>query len=134
VNARFAGIDAEVELAGELPSGCDLVIANPPYMMDKSKRVYRDGGGMLGGEVALRWASQCLEALESRGTLLLYAGAVFVEGKSPLVNAIADLCASAAADLNVEEIDPDVFGEELDDPGYRDVERIAALGMSIRKA
>jgi hypothetical protein len=34
----------------------------------------------------------------------------------------------------VEEIDPDVFGEELDRPEYWETERIAALGIRIDKA
>jgi len=35
--------------------------------------------------------------------------------------------------LSYEEIDPDIFGEELDEPAYADVERIAAVGAVIRK-
>ncbi|MGE0403972.1 MAG: SAM-dependent methyltransferase, partial [Kofleriaceae bacterium] len=35
------------------------------------------------------------------------------------------------AELVYEEIDPDVFGEELDTPAYRDVDRIAAVGATI---
>ena len=32
------------------------------------------------------------------------------------------------------EIDPDIFGEQLDEPGYEDVERIAAIGAVIVRA
>jgi methylase of polypeptide subunit release factors len=134
INADFAGIDAEILLSGEVPSGCDLVIANPPYLMDASQRAYRHGGEMLGGEIAFRWTAQALSALKPGGTLLLYTGAAFVEGKSPLLDAVADLCASVGADLRIEEIDPDVFGEELGEPEYRDVERVATMGVSIARA
>jgi methylase of polypeptide subunit release factors len=132
VNSRFAGIDAEIVVSSEMATGCDFVIANPPYMMDGSHRTYRDGGGMLGGEIACRWMRQALEALAPVGTLLLYTGAAFVRGRSPLLDEVASLCASAGADLRVEEIDPDVFGEELDAPQYNEVERIAAVGITIR--
>ena len=33
-----------------------------------------------------------------------------------------------------EELDPDVFGEELEQPGYELVERIAAVGLKVVKA
>ena len=51
------------------------MIANPPYMMDDAGRSYRHGGGLLGGEVSLDWASQALASLTPGGTLLLYTGA-----------------------------------------------------------
>ena len=45
---------------------------------------------------------------------------------------------SAASDagctMAYREIDPDVFGEELERPAYRDVERIAAIGAVFRRA
>jgi hypothetical protein len=63
--------------------------------------------------------------------MLLYTGAAFVRGEAPLVQEIERLCGAAGAELHVEEIDPDVFGEELERGAYADVDRIAALGMSI---
>ena len=133
-NARFAGIEAETLISGDVPAGCDLVIANPPYMMDASHRTYRDGGANLGGEIACRWTQHALEALTPGGSFLLYTGAAFVRGRAPVLEAIASLCASDGASLVVEEIDPDVFGEELDGSHYRNVERIAAMGLHIRAA
>ena len=41
-------------------------------------------------------------------------------------------CRAAGASLTIEEIDPDVFGEELLEPGYNAVERVAAVGICIR--
>ena len=35
--------------------------------------------------------------------------------------------------LRYEEIDPDIFGEQLDLPAYRTVERIAAVGAVISR-
>ena len=64
--------------------------------------------------------------------MLLYTGAAVVRGTSPLLDALSKLCSSANASLSVTEIDPDVFGEELDKPRYADVERIAVFGLEIR--
>ncbi len=35
--------------------------------------------------------------------------------------------------LRYREIDPDIFGELLDEPAYREVERIAAIGAVLVK-
>jgi methylase of polypeptide subunit release factors len=133
VNARAAGVEAR--LVGNLSDAGapDVIIANPPYIMDDAGRAYRDGGALLGGQVALDWAGQALAALRPGGTLLLYTGAAYVGGESPLLDALADTCRAAHVSLAIEEIDPDVFGEELERPAYADVERIAAIGAVIRK-
>jgi methylase of polypeptide subunit release factors len=133
VNAEAAGVHARITLAERMPESSDLVIANPPYLMDDAHRTYRDGGGMLGGNVAHDWASQALRVLAPGGTMLLYTGAAFVEGTAPLLDRVESLCREAGAALDLEEIDPDVFGEELERPDYRNVERIAAVGIRIRK-
>ena len=67
------------------------------------------------------------------GTFLLYTGAAFVNGRSPFLTALERECADAGADIYVKELDPDVFGEELAEPRYEEVERIAALGISIKR-
>jgi hypothetical protein len=35
--------------------------------------------------------------------------------------------------MRYREIDPDVFGEELDDPAYRDVDRIALVAVVLTR-
>ena len=134
INATFAGVTAEVLVADRIPQGCDLVIANPPYMIDASHRTYRDGGALYGGEVALDWARQSLSSLAAGGTLLLYTGAAIVSGSSSLLDALHHLASEAGASLTYREVDPDVFGEELDRPEYSDVERIAAFGIVLRRS
>jgi len=131
VNAKAAGVSVGLMEVDRPPPGCALIIANPPYMMDDDHRTYRDGGGLLGGEVACRWARQSLQVLLPGGTMLLYTGAAVVEGQAPLLERIEELCREAGADWRIEEIDPDVFGEELRKPAYADVERIAAYGIRI---
>jgi hypothetical protein len=134
VNAQFAEVAVETLCVSTIPPAADLVLANPPYMMDRRKRAYRDGGEFLGGAIALDWASQALATMAPGGTMLLYSGAAFQDGQAPLVDALKRLCESEGATLNIDEIDPDVFGEELEEPDYRGVERIAALTAVITKA
>jgi methylase of polypeptide subunit release factors len=133
INASAAGVAVGLLQGSKIPTGVDLVIANPPYMMDSAGRAYRDGGDLFGGALSLRWVEQALEALAPGGTLLLYTGASIVGGGSPLQEAIERACAAAGAPVRIEEIDPDVFGEELEQPAYAEVERIAAIGAVIRK-
>ena len=40
---------------------------------------------------------------------------------------LADLAEASGCDLRYREIDPDVFGEELETPAYADVDRIALV-------
>src|SRR5690606_25031314 len=132
VNARAAGIEVELVRASAVPAGADLVIANPPYMMDEGSRTYRDGGEeTLGGDVALAWAGDALDRLAPGGTLLLYTGVAFAGGRAPFLHALEQLAARRGATLHGEEIDPDVFGEELAKPAYARVERIAATGFRL---
>lgn len=133
-NAAAAGIAVSTTEAQTVPKGADLVLANPPYMMDADARAYRDGGGLLGGGVALAWTQQALAGMRPGGTLLLYTGAGVSDGEMPLVEAIEAACAAASAACRIEELDPDVFGEELDEPAYAKVERIAAIGVTVTKS
>jgi hypothetical protein len=62
--------------------------------------------------------------------LLLYTGAAIVAGRDPLREALETVCSNAGASFSYQELDPDVFGEQLAAPGYEDVERIAAVGLT----
>jgi len=117
----LAGVEGEI----------DLVVANPPYMRDEAARTYRDGGGRFGEALSVRIARESLARLAPGGTLLLYTGAAVVAGEDVFHAAVRDLLAEGEA--TYEELDPDVFGEELDRPGYEHVERIAAVAMCVRK-
>lgn len=132
VNALAAGVKADLRQDDAIPSGADVVVANPPYMMDSGRRAYRDGGDLFGGALALDWTRQALARLVSGGTLLLYTGASVVDGSARLAGALESACREAGASCEIEELDPDVFGEELEQPAYAEVERIAAIGAVIR--
>jgi release factor glutamine methyltransferase len=134
VNAALAGRTTVVTKSDVLASvggPLDLVVANPPYLRDDATRLYRDGGGQYGEALALRIVRESLERLEPGGRLLLYTGAAIVQGTDTFLEAVRPIVDAANAHYEYTEIDPDIFGEELDRPAYRSAERIAAVGMSI---
>ena len=132
VNAALAGVEVEL-VESDVLSGVDgefdRVIANPPYLRDEAGRLYRDGGGDYGEGIALRIVRESLARLAPGGTLVLYTGAAVVDGEDTFLAAAAPVCREAGARFTYEELDPDVFGEELDRPAYRGVERIAAVAL-----
>ena len=131
VNASAAGLEVEYLQSDRVPDDFDLLIGNAPYLMDASGRAYRDGGKLVGGAVSLDWVRQGLERLSSGRMMLLYTAAAYVDGRAPLLSAIREECRAGGVSLTIDEIDPDVFGEELREPGYKNVERIAAVGIVI---
>jgi methylase of polypeptide subunit release factors len=131
INALAARADVELVQSDRVPDEFDLLIGNAPYLMDAAGRAYRDGGDLYGGAVSLDWVRQGARILRPGRMALLYTAAAYVDGHAPLISAIEDECRSARTDVLIEEIDPDVFGEELAGDGYGDVERIAAIGIRL---
>jgi methylase of polypeptide subunit release factors len=137
INARHAGVELEtVEAPGldGVEGPIDLVIANPPFVADPAGRLYRDGGGMHGARLSLDWALAAAARIEPGGTILLYTGSAIVGGRDSLREALEARLPGLGCSLAYAEIDPDIFGELLDEPGYETVERVAAVGAVIRKA
>jgi len=131
LNAATAGVAAMFHVSADLspvPGPLDLLLANPPYIVDPTGRAYRDGGGLHGAEVSLTMARAALPRLAAGGRFILYTGSAIVGGEDALHTRLAALAHDYGYALRYEEIDPDVFGEELETPGYRDVERIALVG------
>lgn len=123
----FAVCDAmPEELPAHVPA-IDCIIANPPYIADAARRAYRDGGAMHGAEVSLAWARIAAERLPKGGAFLLYTGSAIVGGEDRLRAALFETL--RGFDVSYREIDPDVFGEELEREDYADVERIAVVGV-----
>lgn len=136
VNAHHAGVEAEmIEGCGieDVPAGPDLVLANPPYMMDEDGRTYRDGGDMHGARISLDWTLSAARRLAPGGRVLLYTGVAIVNGRDELREALERELPALGCTLRYREIDPDVFGEELNKAPYREVERIAAVGAVVGK-
>ena len=137
VNAALAGVaNVSVELSDVLEGIAgtfDLIVANPPYMLDAGERAYRHGGGALGAELSLRIVEQACERLSIGGTLLLYTGVAIVEGRDALLEAVRLRLAGPAFGWSYRELDPDVFGEQLLEPGYEQVERIAAVALTVTR-
>lgn len=131
INALAAGADVDLVQSDRIPDQFDLLIGNAPYLMDAAGRAYRDGGDLYGGAVSLDWVRQSVQSLRPGRIVLLYTGAAYVDGHAPLISAIEDECRSARIHALIEEIDPDVFGEELAGDAYADVERIAAVGIRL---
>jgi SAM-dependent methyltransferase len=134
VNAELNGLSARVARS-DLLSGAegplDLVIANPPYLADEQRRTYRDGGGALGTQLSARIAAEALDRLEPGGRLLLYTATPVVLGEHLLWPQLEPLLRGSSFDYR--ELDPDVFGEELERPAYAGVERIAVVALDAVK-
>lgn len=136
VNARHAGLDiAALEGEGVDPvSGdVDLIIANPPFIMDPKARTYRDGGDMHGARLSLDWTLAGAVRLAPGGRMILYTGVAIVDGRDPLRKQLEARLQTLGCSLRYRELDPDIFGEELAGAAYADVERIAAVGAVIDK-
>lgn len=136
INARHAGVELEtIEGSGlEAAEGAvDLVIANPPFVADPAGRLYRDGGAMHGARLSLDWALAAARRIEAGGTVLLYTGSAITAGRDGLLEELAGRLPELGCSLRYSEIDPDIFGELLAEPGYEAVERIAAVGAVIGK-
>lgn len=130
INARAAGIDAalyETDTLAPVPGLIDIATANPPYIIDEGERMYRDGGAMHGGQVSLDMATMAMTRLAPDGRLILYTGSAVVRGRDELKAALADAADGHGCTMRYREIDPDVFGEELELAPYRDVDRIALI-------
>lgn len=135
VNAALAGLAAELvesDALSNVTGEFDAVIANPPYLLDPEHRLYRDGGGSLGEALSVRIVREGLARLGAGGTLIMYTGAPIVDGKDQFWHAARPLVEAAGARIRYTELDPDVFGEELDHPSYQHVERIAVTLLVAR--
>ncbi|MDP9793350.1 SAM-dependent methyltransferase [Catenuloplanes nepalensis] len=111
----------------------DLIISNPPFMIDPAGRAYRDGGGESGHELSLSIIDAAAERLDPGGTLVLFSGAGIVDGVDPLRAAAAERLAGTGLTWSYREVDPDVYDEELDGEAYRHAERIAVVVLTASR-
>jgi SAM-dependent methyltransferase len=111
----------------------DLVMSNPPYILDRAELPYRHGGGEHGEDISIRIVRAALERLRPGGSLMLYTGVAIVEGEDRLLAAVRAELDARCASWTYEELDPDIFGGQLGCEGYERVERIAAVWLHAVK-
>ena len=111
----------------------DLIVANPPYLFDKTERAYRHGGGLLGADLSLAIVDTAMQRLNPNGTLLLYTGVAIVNGYDAFLAEVADKLNFSGFTYEYTEIDPDIFGEELSSEAYSTADRIAAVVLTAHK-
>ena len=121
----------ESDLYDGLDGAFDLIIANPPYLVDPLARLYRHGGGEFGSALSVRIAEEGVERLAPGGRLVLYTGSAIVDGVDAVHDTLRDRLSHRAVRFTYEEIDPDVFGEELEHAPYDRVDRIAVVAATI---
>lgn len=135
INARLAQLDnvivQESNLLDGTEGGFDLIVANPPYLLDEEARLYRHGGDPLGAGLSIAIVDKAIERLEEGGTMLLYTGVAMVDGRDPFLEIIRPKLERAGIHWDYREIDPDVFGEELLTPAYAHIERIAVVLLRV---
>jgi len=136
VNAALAGavkvIAGESDLLKDIKGQFDLIIANPPYLVDAGKRSYRHGGGVLGGALSLSIVDAAIDRLAPGGSLMLYSASAIVRGIDEMHEAVRARLDGAGFSWSYGEIDPDVFSEELANPAYAQVDRLAAVWLQAR--
>jgi methylase of polypeptide subunit release factors len=135
INAALNDMDfvetVQSDLFEDIDGKFDLIISNPPYLVDPLARLYRHGGGDLGCELSLKIVEQSIARLAPGGRLLLYTGSAIVDGLDAFYETLRSRLAKRGVHFKYEEIDPDVFGEELEHPPYDRADRIAVVGVTI---
>ncbi len=137
INISFADLNhihpVQSNLFSNLEGQFDLIFANPPYLIDPEQRQYRHGGHALDGcELSFRIIKEGLQRLNSGGGLFLYTGVTVTEHGNLFLQHLQDLMKQHQnITWSYQEIDPDIFGEELEQPAYQHVERIALALIKI---
>ncbi|MBV8913202.1 MAG: class I SAM-dependent methyltransferase [Acetobacteraceae bacterium] len=135
-NAAVAGAAVRAvhsDLLAGVEGTFDLIVANPPYLVDPAERTYRHGGGPLGAGLSLAILDAAIGRLAPGGTLLLYTGTAIVDGQDPFHAESQTRLAGSGLAWTYDEVDPDVFGEELEHGVYAAADRIAAVLLTVTK-
>lgn len=136
-NAKAKGISnihfEYSNLLNDIAGNFDLIVANPPYLVDPLERAYRHGNGPLGAQLALDMVDTALARLTSGGTLMLYTGVAMLDGQDPFLDAVEEKINEAGASYQYSEIDPDIFSEELLNTAYIEADRIAAVWLQVTR-
>jgi methylase of polypeptide subunit release factors len=136
VNSALAGAGVRAvhsDLLDGVDGGFDLIISNPPFMIDPAGRAYRDGGGEHGHELSLAIVDAAAGRLRPGGSLVLFSGTPITDGRDPFREAAAARLEATDLTWAYREVDPDVYGEELDGPAYAHAERIAVVVLTATR-
>ena len=137
INAALAGADnlqaRHSDLLSDVDGEFDLILANPPYLVDPHERAYRHGGGPLGAGLSLAIFESALQRLAPNGTLLLYTGVAMHGNRDPFRREIESRLEGRQMEWKYREVDPDVFGEELLEGAYTECDRIAAVVLEVTR-
>lgn len=136
LNAQVNAINVHFQysnLLHDLPGEFDLMIANPPYLVDPAARAYRHGDGPLGAQLSLDIVDAALARLAPGGTLMLYTGVAIIDGHDPFLQEVKHRTANAGYSYQYTELDPDIFGEELMTGVYASADRIAAVWLVVSR-
>jgi hypothetical protein len=136
INAEIAGIpiivasgDALAAVDGEF----DLIIVNPAYLDDRSDCACDYSGSGIGSMRNMGIATEALARLAPGGHLLLYGSVAIIDGKDPFRAELLPRLAAARCDWSYAEIEPDVFGEDIDNPAQARNDRIAVIGVIAQR-
>jgi methylase of polypeptide subunit release factors len=137
VNAQVAGAanftPRKSDLLNDVAGEFDLIVSNPPFVMDPDARTYRHGGGERGEALSYRIVMEGLARLRAGGRLLLYTGVALSGPDDHFLESVRATLDAQCDAWSYEELDPDIFGGQLGETGYEDVERIAAVWLQATK-
>jgi hypothetical protein len=134
INAAHAGLDAatvEATTPTKVDGQFDLIVTHPPFMIDPDARAYRDGGDLYGARLSLDWVLAGARKLHPQGRLIMHTGVSIVRGEDVLRPHLEAALPELGCRLDYHELDPDIFGDELGNEAYADVDRIAAVGACV---
>lgn len=137
INALLNGVEniraLESDILKSTDGDFDLIVANPPYLIDSSARTYRHGGGAFGEGLSIDILHESLSRLSQHGALLLYTGVAITDGRDRFLEACSHLLSRCEYAWSYVETDPDVFGEELLSEPYTVADRIAAVTLTATR-
>ena len=137
INADAAGVLNIIprfsDLLSNITGTFDLIIANPPYLIDPNARTYRHGGGEQGEGLSLEILAAALPLLAADGSLVLYTGVAISDGIDAFRAAAQAHIDEREFAWSYSELDPDIFAEELAHRHYSKAERIAAVLLQVTR-
>ena len=134
VNATAAGVEhhtVSTKSVGDVDGQFDLIVTHPPFMIDRDRRAYRDGGDLYGGQLSLDWTLAAIEKLTPGGRFLMHTGVSIVEGRDVVQEALSEAMPAIGYRYDYRLLDPDIYSDELENEVYAEVDRIAAIGLCV---